>query len=114
VFLAFVSVWYTVYLLFICICLCVDIVHVSSEHPIGDDQEEPVYEEEDTQFVEEGKWVFPLCIFFLNLYNCMLTQCLLYLLLCIKLMGKHLFKDMTRCFTPFYLDQPRLRNVLGR
>jgi hypothetical protein len=38
-------------------------VPVSSELPIGDDQEEPVYEEEDTQFVEEGKWIFPLCIF---------------------------------------------------
>jgi hypothetical protein len=29
------------------------------EHPIGDDQEEPVYEEEDTQCVEEGKWIPP-------------------------------------------------------
>jgi hypothetical protein len=38
-------------------------VPVSSELPIGDDQEEPVYEEEDTQFVEEGKWIFPLYIF---------------------------------------------------
>jgi hypothetical protein len=54
-------------------------VLVSSEHPIGDDQEEPVYEEEDNQFVEEGKWIFPLHIFFLNLYNCMFTQCLLLL-----------------------------------
>jgi hypothetical protein len=81
-------------------------VHVLSEHPIGEDQGEPVYEEEDNQFVEEGKWIFPLFIFFLNLYNCMLTQCLLYLLLCIKLMGKHLFKDMTRCFTPITLINP--------
>jgi hypothetical protein len=32
---------------------------VLSEHPIGDDQEEPVYEEGDTLFVEEGKWNFP-------------------------------------------------------
>jgi hypothetical protein len=96
--LVFVDVWCTVYLLFVCIC--VDIVPVSSEHPIGGDQEEPVYEEEDTQFVEEGKSIFSLCIFFFwNLYNCMLTQCLLYLLLCIKLMGKHLFKDLTRCLT---------------
>jgi hypothetical protein len=38
-------------------------VPVSSELPIGDDQEEPVYEEEDTQFVEEGKQTFPLCMF---------------------------------------------------
>jgi hypothetical protein len=79
---------------------------VSFEHPIGDDQEEPVYEEEDNQFVEEGKWIFPLCIFFLNLYNYMLTQCLLYLLLCIKLMGEHLFKNMTRCFTHITLINP--------
>jgi hypothetical protein len=35
----------------------------------------------------------------LNLYNCMLKQCLLYLLICMKLMGKHLVKDLTRCFT---------------
>jgi hypothetical protein len=35
----------------------------------------------------------------LNLYNYMLIQCLLYLLLCIKLMGKHLSKDLTRYFT---------------
>jgi hypothetical protein len=38
-------------------------VPVSSELPIGGDQEEPVYEEEDTQFVEEDKWIFSLCIF---------------------------------------------------
>jgi hypothetical protein len=53
-------------------------VPVSSEHPIGDDQEEPVYEE-DNQFVEKGKWISPLWIFFLNLYNCMFTQCLFLL-----------------------------------
>jgi hypothetical protein len=34
-------------------------VLVSSEHSIGDDQEEPVYKEEYTQFVEEGKWISP-------------------------------------------------------
>jgi hypothetical protein len=34
-------------------------VSVSSEHPIGDDHEEPVYEEEDHQFVKEGKWIPP-------------------------------------------------------
>jgi hypothetical protein len=44
--------------------LCVDIVLVSSEHPIGDDQEEPDYEEEDTQFVEEGKWISPFAYSF--------------------------------------------------
>jgi hypothetical protein len=35
-------------------------VHVSTEHPIGEDQEELIFEEEDTQFVEEGKWTSPL------------------------------------------------------
>jgi hypothetical protein len=39
--------------------LCVDIVPVSTEHPIGEEQEEPIFEEEDTQFVEEGKWTSP-------------------------------------------------------
>jgi hypothetical protein len=34
----------------------------------------------------------PLHILFLNLYNCMLKQCLFYLLLCMKLMGKHLLR----------------------
>jgi hypothetical protein len=91
VYSAFVTVWCTVYLLFVCICLCVDIVPVSCELPIGGDQEEHVYEEEDTQFVEEGKWLSPSAFSLLKLYNCMLIQCLLYLLLCIKLMGKHLF-----------------------
>jgi hypothetical protein len=81
-------------------------VPVSPEHPIGDNQEEPVYEEEDNQFVEVGKWISALCTFFLNLHNCLLTQCSLYLLQCIKLMGKHLFKDMTRCFTPITLINP--------
>jgi hypothetical protein len=36
---------------------------VSSEHPIGDDHEEPVYEE-DNQFVKEGKWIFPFAYSF--------------------------------------------------
>jgi hypothetical protein len=35
-------------------------VSVSSELPIAGDQEEPIYEEEDTQFVEEGRWIVPL------------------------------------------------------
>jgi hypothetical protein len=33
-------------------------VPVSSEHPFGDDQEEPIYEEKN-QFLEEGKWISP-------------------------------------------------------
>jgi hypothetical protein len=39
--------------------LCVDIEPVSIEHSIGEDQEEPIFEEEDTQFIEEGKWTSP-------------------------------------------------------
>jgi hypothetical protein len=42
------------YLLFVCVRFCVDIVPVSSEHPIGEDHEELVFKEDDTQFVEEG------------------------------------------------------------
>jgi hypothetical protein len=34
-------------------------VPVSFEHRIGEDQEAPVFEEEDTQFIEEGKWISP-------------------------------------------------------
>jgi hypothetical protein len=70
-----------VYYLFIvcCLCLCVDIVPVSSKLPVGSDQEEPIFEEEYTQLVDEGKWL-PPCIFSLNLYHYMLKQCLIYLL----------------------------------
>jgi hypothetical protein len=32
-------------------------VSVSSELPIGGDQEEPAFEEDYTQLVEEGKWL---------------------------------------------------------
>jgi hypothetical protein len=35
-------------------------VLVSSELPIGGDQEEPAFEEDFTQLVEEGKWLSPL------------------------------------------------------
>jgi hypothetical protein len=73
-------------------------VPVSSELPVGSDQEEPVFEEEHTQLVEEGKWFSPYAFSLLNLYHCMLKQCLLYLMQCIKWMGKHLFKELTRCF----------------
>jgi hypothetical protein len=75
-------------------------VPISSELPVGSDQEEPVFEEEHTQLVEEGKWLSPSAFSLLDLYHCMLKQYLLFLLLCMKLMGKHLFKDLTRCFTP--------------
>jgi hypothetical protein len=47
--------------------LCVDIVPVSSELPVGSDQEEPVFEEEYTQLVEEDKWLSPSAFSLLNL-----------------------------------------------
>jgi hypothetical protein len=37
----------------------VDIVPVSSELPIGGDQEEPAFDEDFTQLVEEGKVLSP-------------------------------------------------------
>jgi hypothetical protein len=40
-------------------------VPVSSEVPIGGDQEEPVFEEDFTQLVEEGKWLSPSALSFL-------------------------------------------------
>jgi hypothetical protein len=68
-------------------------VAVSSELPVGSDQEEPIFEEEYTQLVEEGKWFPPSAFSFLNLYHCMLKQYLLFLLLCMELMGKHLLRN---------------------
>jgi hypothetical protein len=43
-------------MLFVCI---VDIVSVSSEPPLGDDQEQLFEEEEVFAVVEEGKWSSP-------------------------------------------------------
>jgi hypothetical protein len=34
-------------------------VPILIEHPIGENQEETIFKEEDTQFVEEGKWTSP-------------------------------------------------------
>jgi hypothetical protein len=42
-------------------------VPVSSELPVGSDQEEPFFEEEYTQLVEEGKWLSPSAFSLLNL-----------------------------------------------
>jgi hypothetical protein len=73
-------------------------VPVSSELPIGGDQEEPVFEEDFTQLVEEGKWASPSALSFepMSLH---VKQSLLFMFLCINLMGKHLVKDLTRYFT---------------
>jgi hypothetical protein len=42
-------------------------VPVSSELPVGSDQEEPVFEADYTQLVEEGKWLSPSTFSLLNL-----------------------------------------------
>jgi hypothetical protein len=55
----------------------------------------------------------PSAFSLLNLYHCMLIQYLLFLLLCMKLMGKHLLRiwlDVLSC----YLLQPCLSHALGR
>jgi hypothetical protein len=50
-------------------CEIVDIVPVSTEPPLGDDQEQLFEEEEDFAEVEEGKWSSsPACSMFV-LYN---------------------------------------------
>jgi hypothetical protein len=74
-------------------------VPVSSELPVGGDQEEPVFEEDFTQFVEEGKWLSPSALSFFEPMSLHVKQSLLFLLLCINLMGKHLVKDLIRYFT---------------
>jgi hypothetical protein len=53
-------------LFFVYVC-CVDIVPVSFELPIGGDEEEPAFEEEYSQLVEEGKWLAPFAFSLLNL-----------------------------------------------
>jgi hypothetical protein len=45
------------------LCEIVDIVPVSTEQPIGVDQEQ-LFEEEDFVVVEEGKWSSPLHVLF--------------------------------------------------
>jgi hypothetical protein len=57
-----------------------------------------VFEEDLTQFVEEGKWLSPLHYLF-ELMSLHANQSLLFQLLCMNLMGKHLVKDLTRYFT---------------
>jgi hypothetical protein len=73
-------------------------VPISSELPVGGDQEEPLFEEDFTQLVEEGKQLSLSALSFepMSLHA---KQCLLFLLLCINLTGKHLVKDLTRYFT---------------
>jgi hypothetical protein len=51
-------------------CEIVDIVPVSTEQPLEDDQEQLFEEEEDFAVVEEGKWSSPLACSIFVLYNC--------------------------------------------
>jgi hypothetical protein len=66
--------------------------------PIGGDQEEPICEEEDTPFVEEGKWLSPSAFSLLNLYHCMLKQLFTILVAMHEIDGQTPFKDLTRSF----------------
>jgi hypothetical protein len=50
-------------------CDIVDIVHVWTEPPLGDDQEQLFEEEEDFVVVEEGKWSSPPACSIFVLYN---------------------------------------------
>jgi hypothetical protein len=79
--------------------LCVDIVLISSELPVGSDQEEPIFEEEHTQLVEEGKWLSPSAFSLPNLYYSMLKQLFTTLVVMHEIDGQTPFKDLTRCFT---------------
>jgi hypothetical protein len=51
-------------------CDIVDIVPVSTEQPLGDDEEQLFEEEEDFAIVEEGKWSSPPACSIFVLYNC--------------------------------------------
>jgi hypothetical protein len=60
-------------------CENVDIVPVSTEPPLGDDQEQLFEEEEDFAVAEEGKWSSPPCMFyFFVLYNCIIIKVYFY------------------------------------
>jgi hypothetical protein len=59
-------------------CEIIDIVRVSTEPPLGGDQEQLFEEEEDLAVSEEGKWSSPpACSIFLS-YNCFLIKVYFY------------------------------------
>jgi hypothetical protein len=62
-------------MVYVCI---VDIVPVSSEPPLGDDQEELFEEEEVFAVVEEGKWSSPPACSIFVLYNCIINNVYFY------------------------------------
>jgi hypothetical protein len=55
-------------------CVLVDNVPVSSEHPVGVDQEQVFGEEEPRCLSKEGKWTFPPAYSTLSHTTCMITK----------------------------------------
>jgi hypothetical protein len=62
-------------MLYVCI---VDIVPVSTEPPLGDDQEQLFEEEEVFAVAEEGKWSSPPACSLFVLYNCIINNVYFY------------------------------------
>jgi hypothetical protein len=55
-------------------CEIVDIVSISTEPPLGVDQEQLFEEEEDFAVIEEGKWSSPPAYSIFVLYNCIIIK----------------------------------------
>jgi hypothetical protein len=53
-------------------------VPVSTEPPLGDDQEQLFEEEEDFVVAEEGKWSSPPACSIFMLYNCIIIKVYFY------------------------------------
>jgi hypothetical protein len=59
-------------------CEIVDIMPVSTEPPLGDDQEQLFEEEEVFAVAEEGKWSSPPACSIFVLYNCIIIKVYFY------------------------------------
>jgi hypothetical protein len=68
-------------MLYVCI---VDIGPVSSEPPLGDDQEQLFKEEEVFAVVEDGKWSSPPACSLFVLYNCIIINVYFYDIFALK------------------------------
>jgi hypothetical protein len=68
-------------MLYVCI---VDIGPVSSEPPLGDDQEQLFKEEEAFAVVEDGKWSSPPACSLFVLYNCIIINVYFYDIFALK------------------------------
>jgi hypothetical protein len=55
-------------------CEIVDIVSISTEPPLGVDQEQLFEEEKDFAVIEEGKWSSPPAYSIFVLYNCIIIK----------------------------------------